>query len=346
MVRPPSSPVTISVVIPVEGGREDFTQCLRRIGDAVPAPDEVIIVADGKQDESWLADAPAGTKVVRLPARGGPGRARNAGVREAAGTVIFFIDSDVTMHADAVGRVRDNFERDPGLAAVFGSYDDSPAHSNFLSQYKNLTHHFVHQQSLETATTFWTGCGAVRRDVFLANGGFDEQQAWIEDIELGYRLTRAGHRIRLDKTLQVTHWKRYNAWSLFQSDVFHRAVPWMQLLMRGERAVNDLNLRSSNRAAVVLAYGLVAALLLSPWIPFAGWLAAIQLVALIVIDADLFKFLIRVRGWWFAIRALPWRIFSWLYSGAGAAIGAATVLLDSSAARRKPPVTGGAPEQP
>ncbi len=56
------------------------------------------------------------------------------------------------------------FEADPGLAALFGSYDDSPAAPGLVSQYRNLLHHFVHQQGAflddtRPAHTFWTGCG-------------------------------------------------------------------------------------------------------------------------------------------------------------------------------------------
>ena len=61
---------------------------------------------------------------------------------------------------------------------------------NFLSQYKNLLHHFVHQGSSSDATTFWAGCAAVDRKVFVDIGGFDAaryDQPSIEDIEMGYR---------------------------------------------------------------------------------------------------------------------------------------------------------------
>ena len=63
---------------------------------------------------------------------------------------------------------------DPDMVALFGSYDDEPAETNLLSQYKNLLHHYVHQTSQEDAFSFWTGCGAIRRDIFMEMGGFNE----------------------------------------------------------------------------------------------------------------------------------------------------------------------------
>ena len=38
-----------------------------------------------------------------------------------------------------------DFQEDPALDALIGSYDASPASQDFLSQYKNLMHCFVHQ---------------------------------------------------------------------------------------------------------------------------------------------------------------------------------------------------------
>ncbi len=59
--------------------------------------------------------------------------------------------------------------RDPALTALFGSYDDAPAAPGLVSQYRNLLHHFVHQQGvfrdeIRPAHTFWTGCGMIRRE--------------------------------------------------------------------------------------------------------------------------------------------------------------------------------------
>jgi len=132
--------------------------------------------------------------VIALAERHGPAYARNRGAELARGDILFFVDADVVLAADATAQVRDAFREDPQLAAVFGSYDDAPAATNFLSRYKNLLHHHVHQTSRADASTFWAGCGAIRAAMLARAGGFDEsfRRPSIEDIELGRRLRRAG----------------------------------------------------------------------------------------------------------------------------------------------------------
>jgi glycosyltransferase involved in cell wall biosynthesis len=103
-----------------------------------------------------------GCRVIRSEKSRGPAAARNRGAREARGEILFFIDADVCVAPDSLERVAENFAEDPALDALMGSYDDSPGSPDFLSQYKNLMHHFVHQAGRETASTFWSGCGAIR----------------------------------------------------------------------------------------------------------------------------------------------------------------------------------------
>ena len=182
-------------------------------------PLEVIVVSDGDVSGSYRAAAEFGFTVLQLAQTGGPARARNFGARAARGEVLMFLDADVELHEDALFEVGRSFAADAALDAVFGSYDDAPGADNFLSQYRNLLHHYTHQTSREEASTFWSGCGAIRRDVFLKMGGFDEKyrRPSIEDIELGYRLTRAGHRVRINKKVQGKHLKEWRAASVLHT---------------------------------------------------------------------------------------------------------------------------------
>src|SRR6202044_1998718 len=135
------------------------------------------------------------------------------------------------------------------------------------------------------AHTFWTGCGAIRRSVFLEYGGFDPRlypRPAIEDIELGYRLTRTGHRIVLARDVLATHMKRWTLREMIRTDIFRRGVPWMLLIKRSGTSETDLNVKSGQKACVALT-GLAlvasAAGVLFPW----AWAAAFAAVVSIVV---------------------------------------------------------------
>jgi glycosyltransferase involved in cell wall biosynthesis len=327
----PEKPL-VSVVIPVYNGGDSFRRCLSALVQAEPQADEIIVVVDGATDGSARLAETFGVQVMQTPARSGPAQARNLGARVAQGDILFFVDADVLVYPDVIGQIVALFGQDPSLAAAFGSYDDAPAAPDFLSQYKNLFHHYVHQTAREEASTFFGACGAVRRDIFLELGGYDKcySEPAIEDIELGYRLKQAGHRIRLCKTLQVKHLKRWGLGALLRADFCQRALPWTELILRDHRFIDDLNLRHSSRLSVMLIYALLAALAGARCWPGSLLYAAAAALLLLVLNAPLYRFFLHKRGLWFALRTVPWHWFYYFYSGLAFAIGLARHLLGRS----------------
>ncbi len=243
----------------------------------------------------------------------GPAGARNLGAKAACAPLVFFLDADVAIHPEALGRAASRFAADPALAALFGSYDDSPDAPGVVSRYRNLLHHFVHQQGafqggIRPVHTFWTGCGTIRRALFLEYGGFDPliyPRPAIEDIELGYRLTRAGHRIVLARDVLATHLKRWTLWEMIRTDIFQRGVPWMLLLKRTGIVEKDLNVKSDQKASVAVT-GLVlfAALccLVTPWAAVAAGAGVASIVAL---NHKFFRFLHERGGLFLACASVP-----------------------------------------
>jgi GT2 family glycosyltransferase len=202
----------ISVIVPVHNDPGDLRLCLDALWSAAPADCEIIVVDDGSTDATASVAAGMGVSVVALAKNSGPAAARNEGARRARGAILLFVDADVVLAPGAIERVQRLFADHPEYAAVFGSYDARPSCRRLVSRYRNLLHHFVHQRGHVEASTFWAGCGAIRRSVFHEVGGFDAgrfRRPSIEDIELGYRLRAARHRIRLDPELQCTHLKRW-----------------------------------------------------------------------------------------------------------------------------------------
>jgi len=288
---------------------------------------ELIVVDDGSTDDTG-AVAARGADVVLRVADGprGPAHARNLGAIAARGDVVVFVDADVVVARSTLRGFAERLEAEPGLAAVFGAYDDCPADPGIVSRYRNLLHHHVHVRHAGEAVTFWAGCGAIRRDVFLRIGGFDAQRyrrPQVEDIELGYRLGDAGGRIRLEPSLAGTHLKRWSLASMLRTDFHDRAVPWTELLLARRRIAADSTLNLAPRekiftacAGVAAAATVMGALTSSvAWL----WLTAACLGVIIMGNAPLFAFFAARHGWGFALRTVPLRVLFYGVSALGAA---------------------------
>jgi GT2 family glycosyltransferase len=311
--------MSISVIVPVYNNPQDLVECVAAIEASAPRGTEIIVVDDASTDDTALVAVASGARVFKLEKNSGPAAARNHGAGHARGEILMFVDADVVLAPGAIERITRVFEAQPDLAAVFGSYDAKPRAPELLSQYRNLLHHFVHQNGNPDAATFWAGCGAIRRSAFEQVGGFDEKrfpQPSIEDIELGYRLRIAGYKILLDKSLQGKHLKHWNFRSLVHTDIFRRAIPWSRLILESKTLPNDLNLKTQDRASCALAGSASLFLGLTVlWPPFVG-VSAAGFLGLAFLNRKLYSFFFRQRGLWFALACFVLHVFYYLYSGA------------------------------
>lgn len=296
---------TLAVVVPAHRAGAEIGPCLDALFAAGFAAEDVLVVDDGCPEGSGDRAAARGVGVIRNEAPLRPARARNRGVDEVDADIVVFVDADVLVHADARARIVGHFTADPGLAAVFGSYDDAPPAPALVSRYRNLLHHFVHQRSAPEAETFWTGFGAVRRAAFLQAGGLDRAWENIEDVEFGLRLRAAGGRIRLDRDMQATHLKAWTPVSMFKTDLYGRALPWTRLLMRGRAGLGDLNTAREHRISAAAVAVFPAALAASFAAPAALWLAALAALVFLAANRRFLGFLVRTKGPAFALGAIP-----------------------------------------
>jgi GT2 family glycosyltransferase len=294
----------LSVVVPVRDGRELLGRTLPALLASLPPGAELIVVDDASRDGSGDVARALGARTFRLEGPRGPAAARNRGAAEARHDLLAFLDADVRVQAETLSRLLAPFA-EPELCATFGSYDAAPTERSWVSLYKNLAHHFVHQRSRREAATFWAGCGAVRRAAFETVGGFDEsyERPSIEDVELGYRLRSAGFRIRLVPEAQVTHLKRWTLASWLASDLRDRAIPWARLVRQGRGLPSELNFTLAGRAATALVGLGLAALALSFLEPRLLPVAAIAGLTALALDAPLLAFLARRVSVPFAVAA-------------------------------------------
>ncbi len=293
------------MVVPAHRDGEMLEVCLDALAALDPPPREVIVAVDGGCAAVAAAAERRRFRVISLPVGTGVSVARNAGATAACGEWLMFIDSDVRVNGDHVAAGCAVMERHPYAVAAFGSYDDDPADAGMVSRYRNLLHHFTHQQASRDAVTFWAGCGMVRRDVLLALGGFagSYRRPSIEDIELGYRMSEAGYRIVLDPGWQVCHLKKWGFGNMVRTDTVERAFAWTQLVLVGRRGFRrDLNTDPRSRLSAAGSALALAGVALLPWWPSGGLAAAVlALVAVWFLNRSFYRLLRRCGGWHLAV---------------------------------------------
>lgn len=282
--------------------------------------EEVIVVDDCSPSAFTRETAEKlGATVIRAEKNGGPGAARNLAATKTKSDLLWFVDADVVVHPASVKRIALAFE-DDNIHALFGSYDDKPPAPGFASQYKNLMHRYYHTRADRQASTFWSGCGVVRRENFLALKGFDTEQfkkPSVEDIELGYRIRTAGGRILLDPEFLCTHLKAWSLREVVMTDVLKRAAPWSKLIATRQIMEDNLNISLQERIRAGLA-GLWALSILFAMTGLFwphGFVAFLAMTGVVILaNWDLLTYFVTRKGLPFGLAALAFHQVYYIYS--------------------------------
>jgi glycosyltransferase involved in cell wall biosynthesis len=196
----------VSVVIPTYRRRDSVDQALKALAQqSLPAPAfEVIVSIDGSEDgtRELVAGFPADYALHGLwQLNRGRAAAVNAGLRQAAGRVVVLLDDDME---PAPGCLKAHWESHAGIGPRRGVVGAAPIRLD--ANAPRVAAEYVapkfnrHLERLADADhrfglrDFYTGNFSICRQVLLEVGQFDEDFKIYgnEDLELSYRLTRAG----------------------------------------------------------------------------------------------------------------------------------------------------------
>lgn len=207
-------PPRLSIVVPVYNQAGLLRRALESIRRQETSGYELIVVDDGSPDDSAAVAREYADRVLVNPQNVGPARTRNRGIRESAGEVVAFLDSDCEAQPGWLSGLQGALE-EPGVDVVMGGVWIPP--STFLGDSisalgfpagGSLGFEKVWHVSPDGFTEHISSCNfAVRRRIFEQHGLFDESfpLAGGEDSELSYRYSRAGVRIRYCAEARVHH---------------------------------------------------------------------------------------------------------------------------------------------
>ncbi len=304
----------VTVVTPTLGA-------LSHVSDHGLGPGGVIVVDDG-------SDPPVVGATVRTATNLGPGGARNLGLEHVTTEFCAFVDADVDTGDGAawLEALLGHFD-DPAVAAVAPRVR-SRATRGVRGAYERQ-HGPLDMGDEPGPVAAGTRLGYVptaalicRTEVIRSLGGFDATLRTGEDVDLVWRIVEAGHVVRYDPTVEVTHDPRptWHAWAhqrigygASTAPLARRypgrlapvvTSPWSAAACLAPLAARRLSL------GVAISAGLVglAGQRLSRRVPELGRATSIRTVALgTARTADAIARATR-RAWWpLVIIGVPWR---------------------------------------
>jgi GT2 family glycosyltransferase len=212
-------PPDLSIVIPTHNRSDLLRACLNAVVQHCPPATQVIVVDDGSAGRagSLVAAGFPGIEIVRLHRQQGFCAAANAGIARAEAPVIEMLNDDTEVTAgwadaalalfrnQAVGAVAPLVLRWPD-----GRWIDSAGDRYYLGGVAGKRGHGepLGQGYLSSKRVFGASASSAfyRRDALARVGAFSESfGAYFEDVDLSFRLNRAGYRVVYEPASRILH---------------------------------------------------------------------------------------------------------------------------------------------
>lgn len=329
----------LSVIVPAYNAEDMLGGCLVALQAQSLSHDryEIIVVDDGSTDRTAEVARRFGVRLV-CQSNAGPAAARNRGAQAARGEILLFTDADCEPTADWIERMTDPF-RDPGIVGAKGVYQTRQKElvARFVQrEYEDKYARMSRQACIDFVDTY---SAAYRRDVFVANGGFDPlfPTASVEDQEFSFRLARKGYRLVFVPSAAVYH-RHDTTLGQYWRRKFGIGY-WKALLLRRhpERAVRDSHTPQILKAQIGLVGLLSLCLLLAPFWKLAHWFV-LGIMALFALTAT--PFLLRVARRDSAVAAAAPFLLLWRALALGMGLATGFLRFSRQVSMRQPSIGG------
>jgi glycosyltransferase involved in cell wall biosynthesis len=183
---------TLSVVIPTYNHGPFVTEAVKSVLAQTRLPNEIVVVDDGSTDDTANRLQPFMDRIIYIHQENrGLAAARNTGIFASQSDWVAFLDADDIWYEGKVEQQLDQIaSADPSVGCVYTRFVIDAGDYRILSQLPprqgNLTlRDLIRKNWVGVLTT------AVRRDLLLEIGAFDEELSATEDWDLWLRLAAA-----------------------------------------------------------------------------------------------------------------------------------------------------------
>ena len=168
----------VSIIIPTKNSSNTFSQCLNSIKNQTYGNIEIIVVDNSSVDDT----IDIAKRFTNLVFSYSPERSSqiNHGVKKSSGKYIYRVDSDFVLDPNVIMEAV-NLAESNNLAAILIHNTSDPTVS-YWARVRKFERDMYESEDLNVAVRF------IRRDVFLALGGFDPELIYGEDYDLHNRI--------------------------------------------------------------------------------------------------------------------------------------------------------------
>jgi len=279
---------------------------------------EVLVVDDASTDNSYLIAEENGARVIRSEVNRGVAASRNLGAASTEAEILVFVDADIQVQPGTLEAMVGGLKNTSDVDAV-GAY---PIIGDLSSQWSA---HFV---GIQTACEFtWkkgelsrsfsslqSECGAIRRRVFEAVGGFDERYTGVgmEEFRIAHEMSRLGYINLLIRSATYLHY--YKTLRGRASVLVHRTARWVPLFLGRTKFESRGTQGTPGKALSCLLTGvMILACTLGLVFPVLFLVFLLAVIAQIICERRLFLAALRGYGWsmvFYSCPALQWLHFS------------------------------------
>lgn len=248
--------VCITVVIPLYNKERFVERALQSVMQQTSPAQQIVVIDDGSTDGSAAVAEALGKNRIELLRQNnsGPAAARNAGIAAARHEFVAFLDADDEWHPEFLQEIRAliSAHGDPGIGIYSTLFVRDRVGERGPHVYQNR---FTALDSFLSPCEYGypvnSSCVVVPRAVLIENGGFNESQSMLEDVDLWIRITLRKRILRVNRVLVTIHYQDPHS---ITSGIKKRPYPLqIDSLMRHYRtplhAIPDLRVREYARGA-------------------------------------------------------------------------------------------------
>ncbi len=274
-------PDDISVIIPTWNNEQTIAPLLESLFAQPALPGEILVIDDCSTDNTCaiVKRYPSPVRLLQQEKNGGAASARNRGIAEAKGEVLFFLDSDTVLLPKGIDALLDGFNTHQHCVAQTGQTTSTPLNKGLGAKYKAVIERAWHDSISpwdDSVKVFIARIGAYITETVRETGGFDEniRGANVEDIELGIRYTKI-YPIHFNPDLQAHH--HFSTVPETVRNYWNRTIGFMKLKDHSPKSLGSGGLSSVSAMQYMFAFLFSFSFLLTFIMP-GCWLCLLSLL--------------------------------------------------------------------